>query len=218
MSKKIPKKPSDNSNSVEKKSVKKILKKIFSVMKDIIIPLFSVIISIIALIVSYRGYYYSRIFEPLVYNYEFDIGQGETVIQNHSFEKLFTSINTESGCIKKVEVIQTDGSVEAIYGYSSKYLKESLLKDISVSFPLEFVQFCSYNECVYQYAFIYLEDTCGEWYLDCVWVKYDENAQIEKIGVWEKQDLLRIDYEKDEVILKMLNDYEELLSRIKEIN
>lgn len=169
-------------------------------------------------VLSQSDYFYSRIFEPLVYSYSFETGEGQINIQGYSFDNQDVKITASGGCIKKVKVIQTNENVESIYGFSSTQNENSIIKDLTVTFSLGFNRFISNDEFVYQYAFVYMEDTTGKWYLDCLAYRYNSDKELDDIIVYEPQDLLRKSYEQNEVILKILSDYESLYTELKNIN
>ncbi|MCM1115773.1 MAG: hypothetical protein NC397_09790 [Clostridium sp.] len=186
-----------------------------------------IIVSIIALVLSFlsynnskENYFYTRVFQPLTYHYNFDTDNENTVkFGNYSMPAIQCSIKVNSGYIKKVMIISTDENrIESVYDYNSKLLESGLMNEMGIDFDLKFSTIVEFEDFIYQYIFVYVEGTNEEWNLDCIEIKYNETQTLDDISLLDCNDLLRNSIKNDEVTDLILTDYEMIFNNIKEIN
>ena len=112
MKKKIQLKNNATNDANEKKEHSNIK---FNIL-EIFLKIIPIGISIIALVLSFFSYknakensFYSRVFQPLTYYYDFDIDNEQTAqFGNYIMPAIKCTINVNSGCINKIMVIATD--------------------------------------------------------------------------------------------------------------
>lgn len=211
-------------NDIKEKNTKSDKK---SVILEVFLKIIPIGISILALILSYFSYnnakensYFSRVFQPLTYYYDFDVNNEQTVqFGKYVMPTIKCKINVNSGCINKIMVIATDeNNIDSIYDYNSKLTDFGLINEMAVDFDLTFSSIVEFEGSVYQYIFIYVEGTNNEWNLDCLEIEYNENRSIESISALDTTDLLRKNTENDDVQNMILTDYEMVLNEIENIN
>ena len=198
----------------------------FSSIIDVVLKCVPIAISIFALVISFWSYndtkknnYYNRIFQPLNYYYNFTIDNELTDIFNQYHMPIITChINPTSGCISKIMLITTNNkAIDSVYDYNSKMSEIGLFDGMGVTFDLKFSSIFEFEKCIYQYMFIYVEGTNKEWNLDCLEVRYNENQILDQISILDTNDLLRKNAENNEIQSTILDDYEMVFNKIKNL-
>lgn len=167
--------------------------------------------------ISNQALFYSRLEQPLTYTYDFSFeGNDLQAFDNYAIPSVYCKLNISTGAPTRVAVINCDNGIENMYDYNSKFGAE-LLNDITAEFLLPFTSVLECENIKYQYIYIYIEGVDSTWNLDCIVLQYDPITTESSISILDELDVLRLNYEKDEVTIKILNEYKNLFENISEI-
>lgn len=205
----------ETKNTINKSNIsEKFLKYITTAISVI-----AIIISMLSFNYTKKNYFYSRVFQPLTYYYDFTIDNGQfTQFDQYYLPTITCRIKVNSGYINKITIIGTDkNAIVSFDDYNPKFNDFGLKNEMIVDFDLKFPSIVKFEEYFYQYIFIYVEGTNNEWNLDCLEIKYNENQDIEDICMLDTIDLLRQNTENDEITDMILYDYEMLFNEIKNL-